>query len=112
MLFMAPMGLAMTGVFVFPNALMADIIDDDALATGMRREASSYGTQQLIEAVVVALHAAILAVLPTLGGTPEDPAGIRLVGPVAGLMILAGFLVFRGYRLPDSVSPDTVAPRA
>src|SRR5712691_1680260 len=27
--------------------------------------------------------------------------GIRLVGPVAGLIVLAGYLHFRGYNVPD-----------
>lgn len=108
-LFMLPMGFAMTGVFVFPNAIMADIIDYDALRTGMRREAMYYGTQNVVEGVVVGLHAALLAGLLTLGSTPENPLGIRLVGPVAGALILAGYLIFRrGYRLPDTVRPDTV----
>jgi glycoside/pentoside/hexuronide:cation symporter, GPH family len=107
-LLLAPAGLAMTGVFVFPNALMADIADYDALRTGMRREAMYYGTQNLIEGVVEALHAAILAGLLILGGTAANPIGLRLVGPVAGLSILAGYLVFRGYRLPDTVTAETV----
>jgi GPH family glycoside/pentoside/hexuronide:cation symporter len=108
MVCLAPVGLCMAGVFVFPNALMADVIDYDALRTGMRREATYYGTQNLVEGVVVALHAAILAGLLALGGTAENPLGIRLAGPVAGLSILAGYLVFRGYRLPDTVRPETV----
>lgn len=107
-IFIAPLGIAMTGVFVFPNAIMADIIDYDALRTGMRREALYYSTQNLMEKTVVALHAAILAGLLILGGTSEDPLGIRLVGPVAGLSILVAYIVFRGYTLPDSVRPDTV----
>jgi putative effector of murein hydrolase LrgA (UPF0299 family) len=61
-----------------------------------------------MEKTVVALHAAILAGLLILGGTSEDPLGIRLVGPVAGLSILVAYIVFRGYTLPDSVRPDTV----
>ena len=37
--FLAMTGLAITGVFAFPNAIMADIIDYDTLRTGVRREA-------------------------------------------------------------------------
>ncbi|MGH2598521.1 MAG: MFS transporter, partial [Dehalococcoidia bacterium] len=51
-LFAAPIGLSMTGVFVFPNALMADIIDYDALRTKMRREAMYYGAQNVLEKIV------------------------------------------------------------
>ena len=108
MLFMAPAGLAMAGVFVFPNALMADIADYDALRTGMRREGIYYAAQNLVESLVVAMHSLVLAGLLTLGGTAENPLGIRLVGPVVGLSILVGYLAFRRYTLPDHVTPETV----
>jgi len=108
LLFLAPVGVCMAGVFVFPNAIMADIIDYDAIRTGMRREAMYYGTQNLIEGSVEALHALILAGLLALGSTAENPLGLRLVGPVAGLSILVGYLIFRGYKLPDTVRPDTI----
>ena len=108
MLLLAPVGLCMAGVFVFPNALMADIIDYDTLRTGMRRKAIYYGMQNLIENIVVALHAAVLAGLLALGGAADDPLGIRLVGPVAGASIFAGYMVFRGYRLPDTITPETM----
>lgn len=103
--FMAPVGLAMAGVFVFPNALLADIIDYDALRTGQRREGIYYAAQNLVENLVVALHAILLAGLLALGGTADNPLGIRLVGPVAGLGILVAWLIFRRYTLPDTVLP-------
>ena len=53
--------------------------------------------------------AAILAGLLIVGGTSENPLGLRLMGVVAGLSILAGYLVFRGYRLPDTVTAETVS---
>ncbi len=74
----------------------------------MRREAMYYGTQNLIEGSVEALHALILAGLLALGSTAENPLGLRLVGPVAGFGILVGYLIFRGYKLPDTVRPDTI----
>ena len=39
-----------------------------------------------------------------LGGTADNPLGIRLVGPVAGFSALVGFLAFRGY--PACPQPD------
>lgn len=105
---MAPVGLAMAGVFVFPNALMADIIDYDALRTGQRREGIYYAAQNLVESLVLALHTVILTGLLALGGTAENPLGIRLVGPVAGLGIFVAWLIFRRYTLPDTVTADTV----
>lgn len=108
LLFMAAAGIAITGVFAFPNAIMADIIDYDALRTGMRREALYYGAQNTIEKGVGSLAVAILAGLFLLGETAANPLGIRLIGPVAGAAAFIGFFIFRGYRLPDTVTAETV----
>ncbi len=107
-LFVPLIGIPMSAVFTFPNAIMADIIDYDELRTGMRREAMYYGTQATLEKLASALFPAILALLLILGGTTDNPIGIRLVGPVAGLSVLLGFISFRGYRLPDTVTAETV----
>jgi glycoside/pentoside/hexuronide:cation symporter, GPH family len=101
--FMALVGLPLAGVYLFPQALTADICDDDAVRTGMRREATYYGAQNVVEKLATSVTPLLLAGLLLLGDTADDPLGIRLAGPVAGLLVLAGFLVFRGYRLPDEV---------
>jgi GPH family glycoside/pentoside/hexuronide:cation symporter len=110
-LFIPFLGIPMAAVFTFPNAIMADIIDYDELRTGMRREAMYYGTQATLEKMASALFPILLAGLLTLGGTADNPIGIRLVGPVAGLAVLVAFLTFRGYRLPDTVTAETVPVR-
>lgn len=106
--FVAFAGIAITGVFAFPNAIMADIIDYDSLRTGMRREALYYGAQNTIEKGVGSLAVAILALLFLLGETSSDPLGIRLAGPVAGVFAFVGFVFFLGYRLPDQVTEETL----
>jgi GPH family glycoside/pentoside/hexuronide:cation symporter len=109
--FVAPAGIAITGVFAFPNAIMADIIDYDALRTGLRREALYYGTQNTVEKWMSSLSTGVLAVLFLFGETADNPLGIRLVGPVAGVSAFLGFLLFRGYSLPDEVTAETVHVR-
>jgi len=108
LIFVSFAGVAITGVFAFPNAIMADIIDYDALRSGERREALFYGAQNTIEKWVGSLSAGILALLFLLGETADNPLGIRLVGPVAGVFAIIGFFLFRGYTLPDEVTPETV----
>lgn len=103
-------GAPLVGVYLFPAALTADIADDDALRTGMRREAMYFGTQNFVEKTTSALAPLLLGGLLTLGRTAEDPLGIRLVGPVAGLLVLGGWFVFRAYTLPDEV-PSSSARR-
>lgn len=100
---MVLVGVPLAGVFLFPANINADIIDDELLRTGLRREATYYGAQNFVEqtATAIALPAVLLLLL--LGRTAEDPLGIRLIGPVAGFFVLLGYLTFRRYPLPDEV---------
>ena len=102
--FVVVAAIPMVGVFTFPNAIMADIIDYDGLRTGMRREALYYGAQNVLEKWTGSLMFPLFAALLLLGETPDNPLGIRIMGPVAGALSLVGFAFFRGYRLPDDVS--------
>jgi GPH family glycoside/pentoside/hexuronide:cation symporter len=106
---MALAGLPIAGVYLFPAAITADIIDYDAVRTGMRREAVYYGSQNFVEKLSTSLGPAFLSGLLLLGGSADDPLGVRLVGPVAGVIVLVGYLVFRSYDLPDEV-PGVAAP--
>ena len=108
LILVAGIGVPMAAVFTFPNAIQADIIDYDEARTGFRREAVYYGTQATLEKIAFSFFPLILAALLTLGSTADNPLGIRLVGPVAGLLSLIGFFTFRGYRLPDAVTPESL----
>jgi GPH family glycoside/pentoside/hexuronide:cation symporter len=99
-------GLPIAGNYLFPAPLTADIIDYDSLRTGLRREATYYGTQNFVEKTTSALAPLILGALLALGRTADDPLGVRLVGPVAGLLVLVAWLSFRRYDLPDDVLGD------
>jgi GPH family glycoside/pentoside/hexuronide:cation symporter len=103
-------GLPIAGNYLFPAPLTADIIDYDALRTGFRREATYFGAQNFVEKTTSALAPLVLGILLTLGRTSEDPLGIRLVGPVAAILVLVGYLAFRRYDLPDDV-PGELGPR-
>jgi glycoside/pentoside/hexuronide:cation symporter, GPH family len=103
-------GLPIAGNYLFPAPLTADIIDFDELRTGMRREATYYGAQNFVEKTTSALAPLVLGILLTLGRSSDDHLGIQLVGPVAALLVLAGYFVFRGYDLPDDV-PGELGPR-
>jgi GPH family glycoside/pentoside/hexuronide:cation symporter len=100
----ALIGAPMAGVYLFPSALTADIADYDAVRTGLRREGAYFGTQNFVEKTTTSVAPLLLAALLFIGKTAEDPLGIRLVGPVAGLFVLVGYLLFRGYDLADEQS--------
>ena len=98
----------MAGVNMLPKAITADITDYDELRTGMRREAMFYATQNLVEKIASSFSPFLLALVLTLGDTADNPLGIRLVGPVAGAIAFVGFWLFRGYRLPSTVTRESV----
>lgn len=115
---MVLVGLPIAGNYLFPATLTADIIDYDSARTGARREATYYGAQNFVEKTATALTPLILGALLFAGDTADNPLGIHLVGPVAGLITLGGYLIFRGYDLPDEVpvrvepAPAAVTPTA
>ena len=102
-------GVAIAPVQTFPNALLADITDYDTVLTGQRREATFYATHETLQKIAGAAAPGLLVLLLLAGSTADDPLGIRLVGPVAGVLALAGYVVFRRYWLPDRVTAETVA---
>jgi GPH family glycoside/pentoside/hexuronide:cation symporter len=107
---MVLVGAPLAGVYLFPAALTADIVDDDSTRTGLRREATYYGTQNFVEKTATSVAPLLLTGLLLLGRSEDDPLGIRLVGPVAGLVVFAGWLLFRGYDLADEVAPVAARP--
>ena len=96
---MAAVGAPMAGVTLFPGALSADIIDSAAAADGQRREGMFVGVQGSVERLTSAFSPLVLGGLLLLGATPSQSLGVRLVGPVAALLVAAGWLAFRSYDL-------------
>ena len=101
-------GLPMAAVFMLPKGLTADIADYDALLTGERREALFYSTQNFFEKVTYALPPLLLSLVLLLGDSAANPLGIRLAPLLAGALVLAGFVLWPRYRLPDTVNRETV----
>jgi Na+/melibiose symporter-like transporter len=101
-------GLSLAGVFLFPAALTADIVDYDTSLTGMRREASYFGSQNFVEKTATSFAPLLVSLMLLLGNTAGDPLGVRLVGPFAALLVLTGLWIFRGYDLSDDVRAQTV----
>ena len=87
------------------------MIDDGSGRTHTRREATHLGASHFVENTAQSLAPLLLVALRLAGDTRADALGIRLVGPVAGLIVLAGYLLFRRYELPDAAdvaTPDSV----
>jgi len=67
-----------------------------------------FATQNLFEKFGSSFSVVLLALVLLLGETTDDPLGIRMVGPIAGVIAFFGFWLFRGYRLPSTVNIETV----
>ena len=100
LVYVALLGAPMSVVFVLPNPMIADIVDEDAARTGVQRAGAYFGVEETIGKGGAALAAALFAfLLGTFGYSGDGALGLRLVGPVAGAIVLAGFAVFSlGYR--------------
>jgi GPH family glycoside/pentoside/hexuronide:cation symporter len=103
-------GIPMTGVFLFPSIITADIVDYDETRTETRREAMFYGAQNLLEKMATAFAPLIFALVLLAGDSRDNPLGVRLVGPVAGAVVLLGYIGFRYYTLPGRVTEEGSAP--
>lgn len=104
LLYFGLLAVPISGLYVFPNALVCDIADYDELKTKKRREAMYYAGFGFMEKAAWAVSAFIISiVLPVFGFTVDNPYGIRLIGPIVGVISVLGFIGFLSYRLPDSI---------
>lgn len=93
-------GVPLAGLFVLPNALVADIAGYGYSLTGVRQEALYFGIQGLVLKGTVGLSALVLGVLLERFGYAMDAfGGVLMIGPVAALSIAIGLVVFIRYPL-------------
>jgi GPH family glycoside/pentoside/hexuronide:cation symporter len=97
--------------FLFPVPLTADVIDDDSATTELRREATYLGASSFAQRAALAVAPLLVVLLRLLGDTQGHTLGVRLVGPLAGLILMGAYLLFRPYDLPDEV-PGRLPPEA
>lgn len=103
-IYFAVLAIPISGLYVFPNAIVGDITDYDELKTKKRREAMYYAGFGFMEKMAWAISAFLVSiVLPVFGFTVDNPFGIRLIGPIVGVISILGFIGFLFYRLPDTI---------
>jgi GPH family glycoside/pentoside/hexuronide:cation symporter len=90
--------------FLFPVPLTADVVDDDSASTKLRREGTLLGASSFVQGTATSLAPLLVVLMRLLGDTRGHALGVRLVGPLGGLLIFAAYLLFRTYDLPDQVS--------
>jgi hypothetical protein len=63
-----------------------------------------YGSQNQVEKLATALAPLLFALVLLAGDSVDDPTGIRLIGPAAGLLVFGGWLAFRRYTLEEGAA--------
>lgn len=97
-LIIAVAGFPLAGLFILPNAVLAEITDYDFSLTSSHREAIYFGVQGFVLKSAMGLSSLVVAfVLETFGYSLTAPLGVRLSGPVAGFFVLVGVLIFARY---------------
>lgn len=97
-------GPPIAGLFVLPNAILADIAEDHGQSTGHRSEGMFFALQGLVFNGTTSLAAIVLgAMLQAFGYAPGGALGLRIVPLVAAGSVLVGALVFA--RFPEGKTP-------
>lgn len=95
------MSLPVASAFVLPNAIYGDVVDQDELTTGVRREGIYTGAMAVIVKTSLGLANAAVVGLLTFGDSRDDPTGILAVGPAAAALVLFGTWIFSHHPVDD-----------
>ncbi|MDJ0952865.1 MAG: MFS transporter [Acidimicrobiia bacterium] len=83
---------------VLPNAVLADIAEEDALRTGQQREGMFFASRTLMQKFGQTFGVVSFAMLTTLGRDVGDDLGVRLSGIIGFALCLAAAVVFARYN--------------
>lgn len=95
---MVIVGAPLAGVYLFPGPIIAELCDLESRDHGLRREGMFFSTQAFTDKVVEAFAPLLLGFVLMLGHSPGHVWGIRLVGPVAGLLVFSGYMLFHSHQ--------------
>jgi GPH family glycoside/pentoside/hexuronide:cation symporter len=96
--FLRPDVPGVAGFLVLPYVLISQVIDYDTAKTGSNRSAMYFGTQGFLTKWMYGLGGAVIAFLfARFGNSPEQPLGVLLMGPLAGVACLLSALIFTVY---------------
>ena len=116
-------GFGLAGLLMLTNLLIADVVDDDELTTGQRREGMYFGMNGFVIRFAFTLQGITSGMLLELGGYvapsagvlyPPQPAGALfamrlLMGGIPALAALVAFFILGGYRLHGARLRDVQA---
>ena len=83
---------------ILPNAILADIAEHDALASGVKQEGMFFAARTLMQKFGQTFGVLLFAALTTLGKDPGHDLGVRLSGLCGALLCLLAGLYFLRYN--------------
>lgn len=83
---------------IIPNALVADIADEDGQRTGRYKSATFFSIKFLLMKVGISFANLLFPSLLLFGKSTENPLGVRLTASVAFLICLLSYFIMRNYK--------------
>lgn len=97
-------GIPLAVIFIIPNAMVADIAQQDGIDHGERREGMFFGAQGLIIKIVIGLSSFVTPfIFHTFGYSQTKYLGLQLIGPISSVVIVIGIILLSRYDLPDEI---------
>ena len=95
-------GFPVAVLLIVPNAILADLSQKDAEATGERREGMFFGVQGFFMKLNLGISTAALALMYSLFGKDiANPLGVRLSPVLGSLVAIAGLVVMTRFPAMD-----------
>jgi GPH family glycoside/pentoside/hexuronide:cation symporter len=98
-------GLSLAGLLVFPDLLIADIIDEDETVTGARREGAYFGINGFLIRFAFTMQGITTAVVLSLSGYIPSVSGVAAVQPATAIFGIRAMIAL----VPISASLVTIA---
>ena len=92
---------------ILPNAILADIAQQDTLETGENHEGMFFAVKYLFVKLGQTLGIAVFAMLTVYGKDPGDDYGLRLNGVVGFVLCLFALLFFARFKEPKSTEKQS-----
>jgi GPH family glycoside/pentoside/hexuronide:cation symporter len=106
-------GIPVSVLLLIPNAMISDLAEYDAINTGSKREAMYFGAQGLLQKINLGISTLILGFLfSSFGKDLARPMGVKLSGPIAGVVCLIGIVLFILYpekRIMNTLEENRLA---
>jgi len=95
-------GMPIAGLFIIPNAMVADLSDFRLPNGDKPGEAIYYGVQGVIQNFMIGVVTALSGLLfDVFGKSPDHPLGVRLTGPIGAAFALFAFVAFLRFYPDD-----------